>query len=437
MNNNDFETLGIDNNQNINNDPNANPVNPSQDLEQTAENIINQVNQEINNTPVNPEPVAEPVVEPAPAPAPEAAPAPVQPEQPAVAEPAPAPAEPVPQATVAAQEPVADPNAVQEDLSNISYDTKDNYNEFANEKPKKKVSLSSIIILIVLLLGLGGAVYYSVFYKDIFGLGLGNGGSSSEPLAAKEVTIELGTEIPTDITIYMNRALNATEYKLVTNKIDNNKVGEYKFDVIYNGNTYSGTAKVTDTVAPVLTTKEVTAQSANDVVVGDFVENCEDLSGCTIDFETPLDAATFAEEGTYTIVIVAKDEYGNEVKVNANLVIDASATAVEKLTCTKSRRSDDYAASIVYEYEFTFDEDSNYASIVDKRTYTFDTTDELAKHKEANTNNDGTYDEAVLTHKSSKSYTVDQAASDSTLSKFPKAKADLQKFFVNNGFTCK
>ena len=38
MNNNDFDTLGIDNNQNTNNNPNANPVNnPSQDLEQTAD----------------------------------------------------------------------------------------------------------------------------------------------------------------------------------------------------------------------------------------------------------------------------------------------------------------------------------------------------------------------------------------------------------------
>ena len=433
MNNNDFDTLGIDNNQNTNNNPNANPVNnPSQDLEQTAENIINQVNQEINNTPVA-------SVEPAPV-TPEVAPAPIQIEPPqaeaAPAAPVTQPDAPAPQATVAATEAPVDPNTVQDDLSNISYDTKDNYNEFANEKPKKKTSIQSIILLVVLLIGLGGAVYYSVFLKDIFNLGLGKGGTSNAPLAAKEVTIELGSEIPTDITIYMNRSLNATEYKLVTNKIDNNKVGEYKFDVVYNGNTYTGTAKVTDTTAPVITTKDVTVKSANDVVIGDFVENCTDLSGCTYDFETPLDASQFTENGTYPVSIVAKDEYENISKVTANLIIDSSAVTVEKMSCTKSGKSSDYAATIAYGYEFTFDEESNYATIVDNRTYTFDTTDELAKHKTAYGEGEGTYDETALTYKSTKTFNTTQAANDNTLSRFPKAKADLKKFFEANGFTC-
>ena len=44
--NNEFETLGIDNSQDLNNNnPNLNPVtNPNENLEQTAENIIKEVN---------------------------------------------------------------------------------------------------------------------------------------------------------------------------------------------------------------------------------------------------------------------------------------------------------------------------------------------------------------------------------------------------------
>ena len=424
--NNEFETLGIDNNQDLNNNPNnLNPVtNPNENLEQTAENIIKEVNQEINAAPAPETPAVSPAVS---EPAQPVAPAPVVPETPAATPEA--PAQPVSEPSVDAAAPV------QEDLSNISYDTKDNYNEFANEKPKKKTSIKSIILLVVLLIGLGGAVYYSVFLKDIFNLGLGSGGKS-EPLSAKEVTIELGSEIPTDITVYMSRSLNATEYKLITNKIDNNKVGEYKFDVVYNGNTYTGTAKVTDTTAPVLTTKDVTTKSATDVVAGDFVDNCTDLSGCTIEFGGSFDASTFTDNGTYSVTITAKDEYENKTEVSANLIIDADAVITSKLSCTKTGRSSDYAASLAYLYEFALDEDGNVTGVTDKRTYTFDTVDELTKHKGDNTTNAGEYDDTALTYKSSKAYTAAEMATSNSFKSLPKTKTELQTYLSGKGFTC-
>ena len=429
--NNEFETLGIDNSQDLNNNnPNLNPVtNPNENLEQTAENIIKEVNQEINATqpPVTPA-VSPAVAEPQQPVAPSVTETPQQP----VAAPTNVAAAPTEAAALEASAPEAQP--VQEDLSNISYDTKDNYNEFANEKPKKKTSIKSIILLVVLLIGLGGAVYYSVFLKDIFNLGLGSGGKS-EPLAAKEVTIELGSEIPTDITVYMSRSLNATEYKLVTNKIDNNKVGEYKFDVVYNGNTYTGNVKVTDTTAPVLTTKDVTAKSASDVVAGDFVDNCTDLSGCSIEFSSSFDATTLTENGTYSVTIVAKDEYGNSTEVSANLTIDSEATSTSKLSCTKTGKSSDYQASLTYLYEFALDENNNVTGVTDNRTYTFDTVDELNKRKE-NTSSTTGYDEAALTYKSSTTYDAAEMATSNSFKSLPKTKTELQTLLSGRGFTC-
>lgn len=427
--NNEFETLGIDNNPG----QNTNPVNtnPNEALEQTAENIIEQVNQEINNTPA-PAPTVAPEVTPVVEPV-------VAPEAPVSAPVEAAPQEAAPQIAPAEQQVAPqDANVPQGDMSNISYDNKENYNEFAEEKPKKKVSASSIIILIVLLIGLAGAVYYSVFYKDMFNLGLGNGGGSQTPLAAKEVTIELGSEIPTDITVYMNRALNATEYKLITSKINNNEVGEYSFEVTYNGNTYKGTAKVVDSAGPTVTTKDVTVASAGMVAATDFVDDCTDLSGCTVEFSSDYDASQYTENGTYTVTLVATDQYNNTTTVSANLIIDDTAgntATTSKYTCTKSSPSSDYAATIAYALEFTIDDSNNVIGVTDKRTYTFDTADELTKHKDAGDSN-FTYDETNLTAKSSKSLTSSEMSNDSTYKSFLKTKAELTTFMAKYGYTC-
>lgn len=407
MNNNEFETLGITNDNpqpNVNPTPAANPMeSQAEKLDMTAENIINEVNQEINANPV-----ATPVSEPAPAaPQPE-----VEPQLQAM--PAEAPAD-----TTA-------PADDQDDMGNISYETKDTYNEFANEKPKKKTSLTSVVILILLLLVLFGSAYYSIIYKDSFNLGLGGKSSKTTALAAKDVTLELGSEIPTDITFYMNKSLKETEYKLTTNKINNNVAGEYTFEVTYNGKSYTGKVTVSDTTAPDLVTKDLTVADVNNLTADDFVDNCTDFSGCTVSFTDDFDLSKYAEAGTYEIVLVAKDNYSNTKQVKANLTVDANATpiATNILKCTYNKKSSDYAATRVVLYEATFDDNDTLTKFDVKETYTFDNAQELAKYKAANATATGTYDDAALTYKTTDSLDATQFATK--YPKFPSVKADLK-----------
>ncbi|MBO4245827.1 MAG: hypothetical protein J5892_03725 [Bacilli bacterium] len=440
MNNNEFETLDFNNGDNNTPvvDPNTN-VNPAEDLSKTAENIIAEVNQQINTeqpaeapAPVVEENVVAPQVEVPTVEAPtvaEAAP---------VSEPAPTPApaaEPAPAEAAPANAAVADPNAVQEDLSNISYENKDSYNEFANEKPKKKVSITSIIILIILIAGLGGAVYYSIFYKDVFNLNLL--GSPEEPLAAKEVTIELGSEIPSDITVYMNRSLSATQYKLTNNKINNNVVGDYSFQVVYNKETYSGIAHVVDTTAPTIETKNVTAQSVDALTADDFVDVCSDLSSCTVDFAESFDITTITEEGTYDVALIAKDSYENSIQVTAKLTISATAEVANKLVCTKTKAPDatDTFSSCEVIYTLSFDDTNSLASASIRKIYTFDDEEKLTEY--ANTKGTGSSNTTDLTYTINNSVSQANLSTDSSTKSIPTDKTEATTTLTKSGFTCK
>lgn len=327
-----------------------------------------------------------------------------------------------------------------DDMSNISYDTKDTYTEFAEQKPKKKFPLTTIILILLVLLVAGAGVWYFFIYKE---QGVSIGGTAS-PVAAKELIIELGADIPSDISQYINRELKETEYKLDNKKIDNHSVGEYEFTVKYNGTEYVGKAIVKDTTAPVVSTKNVTLKDASSIVPGDFIDECTDLSGCSVIFDSNVDTTTFTEPGDYTINLIASDDYQNKTNVTAKLTIDSNAVALNILTCTKEiMKNDQYNRKFTDKFVITYDDNNELVSSV--RTQISKMTDktlyEQYKTDKASVNT-GTYDDNSMTYTEVINKTKDETMTSLMREVSSLKNTDLNKNIHSSnlttaGYTCK
>ncbi len=317
-----------------------------------------------------------------------------------------------------------------DNTSNISYDTKDAYNEFADQPPKKKKFPMVFVLMAVLIIGAAcGGYYYFFVYKNATAPA---GGASTIEL--KDVTIELGEEIPTTITTYVNKDLKQTEYKLVTSKINNNKVGDYTYTVTYNNKKYDGKVKVVDSVAPVLTTKDVTTNDISTLNITGFIDSCIDASSCECAYVDASVISNITSDGTYTIDIKAFDEYGNVSTKTAKLVVN-KGLVINNVTCSKTSSTSTEYKSLVYDTVISFDDKNVITNLVENKLYTFNTLDELTLHQKSNT--EGTYDKTNLTLKKVQTFTSSQLASDNTRKSIPTSKTDTIKFFNNIGYTCK
>lgn len=128
--------------------------------------------------------------------------------------------------------------------------------------------------------------------------------------------------------------------KINADNVDFNKVGEYKATVTSGEYSLDFTVKVADTTAPVITLKSesVNVMKSGQVTADSFIESVDDKSSYTTGVIKDADASSPADDmqdsisydttGTYTIGVVAKDEYGNYdmKKVTVNVTdIDYSA----------------------------------------------------------------------------------------------------------------
>lgn len=145
-----------------------------------------------------------------------------------------------------------------------------------------------------------------------------------------ELSINLEDSLPTLEAYLSSGELEEGE---ITYKDDNDeeielselKIGTYK--VFIDGKEVS-VLKIVDEVKPELKVKELTINEKDTYEVKDFVESCTDNSkeDCILSFKEET-MGTNTKEGTYDIVIVAKDSSENTIEQSTKLIIKKKETA--------------------------------------------------------------------------------------------------------------
>ena len=197
--------------------------------------------------------------------------------------------------------------------------------------------IAIIIIIVAALIGGGIFTYYKYFRDNIVKL--------------KEVTVELGEKLPTDIDSYIS-AKNINDYKLDVSNVSvddegkTNVRGEYSYKVSRNGEIKKGKVYVVDTIKPVVETIDITVGVKENFDPSEFLKSCNDLSlPCVTTSKNKNDITLNDNAGTYDIDLVISDAAGNSVTKKVKLTVSTDTTLEKQkasdLTPAKTSLEDD------------------------------------------------------------------------------------------------
>ena len=186
----------------------------------------------------------------------------------------------------------------------------------------KRELITNIVLsffFVLALCGVGYGTYYYLFRNN------------PRNFETKNVTVELGEEIPQSVRSYINLTdISEPDYSLDLSGVKN-EIGTYTYKVSYGNTTKTGTITVNDTKAPVITFKDVKDFDSGTVITKDMlVLSCEDISECSYELTSPVDTSNV---GKVTASITAKDNLGNSADYTIDLNILEKLT---KLICSKS-----------------------------------------------------------------------------------------------------
>lgn len=186
----------------------------------------------------------------------------------------------------------------------------------------KRELITNIVLsffFVLALCGVGYGTYYYLFRNN------------PRNFETKNVTVELGEEIPQSVRSYINLTdISEPDYSLDLSGVKN-EIGTYTYKVSYGNTTKTGTITVNDTKAPVITFKDVKDFDSGTIITKDMlVLSCEDISECSYELTSPVDTSNVGE---VTASITAKDNLGNSADYTIDLNILEKLT---KLICSKS-----------------------------------------------------------------------------------------------------
>lgn len=218
---------------------------------------------------------------------------------------------------------------------------------------KKILKLILIIFSVIIIFGICLYIYYRK--------------KANININLKDVNIELGSEISSDIKDYVKG--NTDKYNKIslnTEKIED-KVGTYKYiievtnKILFNDVTkvFCGNIAVVDTTSPNLILKDLSIIKGENIDINNFVESCTDLSNCKVRYKDEEYINSIKNiPGKYEIVIVGVDDYNNEIEKTINLEIKEKKVETKKNnTNTKSSNSNSKNGIAVLNYHFTINEE--------------------------------------------------------------------------------
>ena len=142
----------------------------------------------------------------------------------------------------------------------------------------------------------------------------------------KELTIELGTELPKakDYVSSADNDASTVKYFIQGMEIDDpNFIGLYDVEIkIQDGRTFKTSLKVQDTNGPVVKASSVKIKYGATYDASAFASSCVDPSGpCKFEF-TDTNYGKYKYRGTYTVSVVASDKLGNKTGFSSQLIIE-------------------------------------------------------------------------------------------------------------------
>ena len=296
-------------------------------------------------------------------------------------------------------------------------------------KPKKKMNKTLFVLIIVLLIaavGVGVYIFLNVSNK-----------TKTPNVVLKNVEIELGSEVSSNIDDYATfNGIASSSCSLNTNNISTDTVNqEYEFTITCNGVTYTGKAKIVDTIAPVVEVKEVTVQVGSTVSPEDFIASCNDASECSYQFKNEATVNGYlTQAGTDNAVeIVVTDEAGNTANVTALLNVTVDEVPTVYLRCTLDQVSlrfgiidGNFSGNVTRDTSFTLDE-SEYNNLKDTYLGSANITYEGVTGTPS-------FDDSTFT------LTVSEVLTKAELegelgTTLPTVYGELRLYFVNQGYT--
>jgi hypothetical protein len=237
------------------------------------------------------------------------------------------------------------------------------FTEEVKKEKKKGKSPLVFIIIILLIIAIGLGVYYFLVVAK---------SNAPTTVTVKEVNLELGGTIPTDVSTYATVS-GKNNCTVNTDDININKTNSYKFYVTCNGETYEGKAHVEDTTSPDVVTTDLTVLPNASVSAKDFIESCTDVSECTYQFsDADKVKSSLTTIGEYDVDIIVSDESSNETTVTAKLIVSDNAP-VKYLTCTsKEENIDSIYANLTTTFKIGIDSSNKYYSAIRTSTFKFD-----------------------------------------------------------------
>lgn len=198
-------------------------------------------------------------------------------------------------------------------ISQGGYNMKDE-DFYFEETSTKSVKRTCLIIGIVLIILVGGFIYASKTLT--FNL-------------KKDLEFEIGSKISKNVKDYVtNEVIDEDDYLLIFNEVSLDEdgkfdmIGDFNYRVKYKSIVKKGILHVVDTKAPEVELVENKIGVDEEIEPSDFLASCEDYSmPCTTEILNEKDIDT-SSPGTYDVKLSIKDQFGNEVKKTAKLVVE-------------------------------------------------------------------------------------------------------------------
>lgn len=218
-------------------------------------------------------------------------------------------------------------------------------------KWKKKMFVIVLMLLLVLIFFMGILLY-----------------NKEEKLITKKITVELGGKLTNNLEDYLeNKKVDLNKYEL-NNKSYKNEVGSYKYVIKKKEKSiiekmlnkeieYFGNIIVVDTTEPVLDVKNIEIMQGEEINLNSFVENCTDLSECSISFENEEYFNEIKSKvGEYDLNIIGKDKYENTTIKQVHLKINELPKIQPKKEISSSSLGGGGGVAVL-NYHFTISDD--------------------------------------------------------------------------------
>jgi len=312
----------------------------------------------------------------------------------------------------------------------------------ADEKPKKKSNKTAIFLIVVLLIA---AVAFGIYYVLVLSKSKSSGVKST--VVAKELNIELGSSLPTDLESYADiTGFTKDQCSFDTSGIDVEQTGRYVVEIKCGTITGEAVIAIKDTKAPIVIAKKVYVQpnTTNEIKLSSFISSCVDSTECSYQLDSSvLPLTTLVQTvGNHKITIIVTDEYDNETIVETELVVTQDPPSTI-LYCKKNVTDvDSINATLLLTYNYGINS-SNTLNIIEKEyTFTFENIEDFNSVK---TNYEST---KKINNISGRTYfdetnlkiilfeDVTYEALNQELTNFPTAFDEIKNYHIKLGDSC-